>query len=74
MLAGLADFALLDPETDVTVHVGPIPPEPQPGEHSLDPSVGLLVSVPDQLPAYGSGTEHPLSGGTFAASGQVDGQ
>jgi len=73
MFAGLADFALFDPETDVTIHVGPIPPESQPGEHSLNPSMGLLVSVPDQLSAYGGGTEYPLSGGIFAASGQVDG-
>jgi len=47
MLAGLADFTLLYSESDVTFRFGPIPPELQFGDHSLDPCVSLFVSVPN---------------------------
>jgi len=59
MLTGLADLALSYSESHVTPHLGPKPPELQLGDHPLDSCVSLFVVVPNQLPVYGSRTDHP---------------
>jgi len=73
-LAGLAGFALSHSAPYVTVHVGPIPPELQLGEHPLDSCVGLLMGVPYQLPADGSWADHPLPCWLSVVGGQSYGQ
>jgi len=47
MLTGLADLTLFHFEPHVTPHLRPISSEFQLGEHTLDPCVSLLVSVPN---------------------------
>jgi len=41
-------------------HLGRVPPELQFGENPLNPCVGLLVGIPNQLSADGRGADHPL--------------
>jgi len=60
MLTGLADLALPHSQSYAMPHSGPVPLELQFGDHPLDSCVSLLVGVPYQLLAYGSGADHPL--------------
>jgi len=55
-----------------TGHLRPVPPKLQFGEHPLDSCLSLLMSVPNQLSADGSRTDHPLR--VPVVGGQRDGQ